>query len=136
MFYNFFALNTIESFDKLDAAQITDMSHMFDSCTSLPTLDLSNNFITSNVTDMSYMFEDCTSLVTIIVSEDFDVTNVTNSTDMFNNCTSIVGDNDTTYDNAHVDKMYARIDGGPDSTTPGYFIYTPNKVYEEFTYRL
>ena len=210
LFYNFFALNTIESFDKLDTAQITDMSHMFDTCTSLPTLDLSNNFITSNVTDMSYMFnncsslqsltldsdfdtshvtnmeymfnncvelqaltftdnfdtgkvtnmrnmfrncsnanftrldlsffktsrvtdmsymfEDCTSLVTIIVSEDFDVTNVTNSTDMFNNCTSIVGDNDTTYDNAHVDKVYARIDGGPDSTTPGYFTYTP-KVY-------
>ncbi len=38
---------------------------------------------------------------------------------MFYNCTSLVGGQGTTFDASHVDKAYARIDGGP--SNPGYF---------------
>ena len=38
---------------------------------------------------------------------------------MFTGCTSLVGGMGTTYDENHVDKTYAHIDGGP--SNPGYF---------------
>ena len=38
---------------------------------------------------------------------------------MFTNCTKLVGGQGTTYNANHVDKSYARIDGGP--SNPGYF---------------
>jgi hypothetical protein len=38
---------------------------------------------------------------------------------MFMNCTSLVGGQGTTYDDSHIDKTYAHIDGGP--SNPGYF---------------
>ena len=39
--------------------------------------------------------------------------------DMFTGCTSLVGGMGTTYDENHVDKTYAHIDGG--TSNPGYF---------------
>ena len=38
---------------------------------------------------------------------------------MFNNCPALKGGAGTVYNADHVDKEYARIDGGPDK--PGYF---------------
>lgn len=48
--------------DNYDTSKITDMSNMFDGCSSLESLDLSG-FDTSRVTDMSGMFDDCPILV-------------------------------------------------------------------------
>ena len=49
------------NFLKFNRNDITDMSYMFDRCSSLKELNL-DNFNTDNVTNMSYMFNRCSSL--------------------------------------------------------------------------
>ena len=104
---------------------VTNMQGMFTSCTGLTELDLSS-FDTHNVTNMYYMFGGgsvgtvpCANLVTVYVGNEWSTAAVTNSSGMFQGCTSIVGGKGTTYDAGHVDKAYARVDGGP--SDPGYF---------------
>ena len=70
-----------------DTSKVTNMNYMFDSCSSLQSLDLSN-FDTSNVTDMSSMFSICSSLQSLDLSN-FDTSNVTNMNYMFRNCSSL-----------------------------------------------
>ena len=113
LFYNFSKLTKIENVNLLDTSNVTDMSHMFQSCIKLTNLDLSSfdtsqvtnmgemfsgstrltildvsNFDTSQITDMSYMFENCSSLTILDVSN-FDTSNVTNMSYMFKNCNSL-----------------------------------------------
>lgn len=109
----------LSSFNTSSAVQ---MHYMFRNCTSLTELDLSS-FNTGNVTQMKEMFRNCGNLKTIWVGSGFDTAKVTNGKDknMFTGCTSLVGGNGTTYDSSYTGKTYARIDGGPNSTTPGYF---------------
>lgn len=117
-----FSGSKIETIDlsDFDTSNVTDMSYMFSRCEKLTSLSLSN-FDTSKVTDMRSMFMEDSLLEKIYASENFITTNETLSQDMFYNCRSLVGGNDTRYSNKHVDAEYARIDGGPDSSTPGYF---------------
>ena len=96
---------------------VTDMSTMF-AGTQVTTLDVSN-FDTSNVMDMSAMFANATNLKTIYSRDIFNIDKVTDSRNMFNDCTNLVGGAGTTYDANHIDKTYARIDGG--TSSPGYF---------------
>jgi LPXTG-motif cell wall-anchored protein len=49
------ALTEITGIENLDTSGVTDMSYMFNGCSSLTSLDLST-FITSSVTNMDYMF--------------------------------------------------------------------------------
>ena len=98
------------------------MDHMF-STSNFASLDLSS-FDTSKVTAMHRMFSGLENLKIIYVSDKFKIDNVTSSYDMFYNCTSLVGGAGTTYDANHIDKEYARIDGGKDS--PGYFTLKTN----------
>ena len=113
LFYNFSKLPKIENVNLLDTSNVTDMSHMFQSCIKLTNLDLSSfdtsqvtnmgemfsgstrltildvsNFDTSQITDMSYMFENCSSLTILDVSN-FDTSNVTNMSYMFKNCSKL-----------------------------------------------
>ncbi len=101
-----------------NTSKVTDMKQMFSGCSSLTSLDLSS-FNTSKVTNMSYMFLACSNLRTIYVGNGWSTAAVTASTRMFRNCTSLVGGQGTTYDDSHIDKTYAHIDGGP--SNPGYF---------------
>ena len=80
-----------------------------------------SGFKTDNVTDMSYMFEGCSSLTTIYASNDWSTENVTVGNDMFSGCTNLVGGQGTAFDENHTDYTYARIDGG--MAMPGYFTY-------------
>ena len=100
-----------------NTAKVTDMSRMFSECIRLRSLDL-RSFNTANVTNMGYMFTDCIDLQTISVEEGWNTGKVTNSRDMFKNCPQLVGSMGTTHDPNHVDKEYARIDGG--ESAPGY----------------
>ena len=70
------------------------------------------------------MFYNCSNLTTIYAGISWDVQNVSSSAQMFTGCTSLVGGKGTTYDASHVDKTYARIDGG--TSNPGYFTRDPN----------
>ena len=131
-----------------DTQKVTDMSYMFLICTSLTSLDLSgfntsnvefmhqmfsycmsmksldlSSFNTENVTSMMWMFYGSTKLKTIYVSSGWNTDKVTDSADMFKDCDSLVGGKGTTFDENHVDKAYAHIDGGTDN--PGYFTEAP-----------
>ena len=64
---------------------------MFDSCTSLISIDLSK-FNTSKVTNMGFMFYECSSLVSADISN-FDTSKVTDMSDMFYGCSSLVSIN-------------------------------------------
>ena len=103
-----------------NTANVTHMASMFLHCSLLQLLDLSG-WNTANVAYMACMFQNCTNLVTIYVGEGWSTSSVGSfsSLNMFRDCTSLVGGMGTAYDANHVDKEYARIDGGPDN--PGYF---------------
>ena len=114
LFYNFSKLTKIENVNLLDTSNVTDMSHMFQSCIKLTNLDLSSfdtsqvtnmgemfsgstrltildvsNFDTSQITDMSYMFENCSSLTILDVSN-FDTSQVTDTNHMFAECRKLI----------------------------------------------
>ncbi len=115
MFYNIKA--TTLDLSNFNTSNVTSMKAMF-SNSKATTLDLSS-FNTSNVTDMSGMFYSTTDLKTIYASSKFNTDTVTSSTEMFYQCTSLVGGSGTKYSSSHIDKTYARIDGG--TSSPGYF---------------
>ena len=89
--YGFFeeaeSLREIKGLEYLNTSQVTNMKSMFEDCSSLTQLDLSN-FDTSKVTNMSYMFEDCSALTQLDVSK-FNTSKVTNMSDMFDGCSSL-----------------------------------------------
>ena len=66
---------------------VTDMSSMFNSCSGLTSLNLSN-FETDNVTDMSAMFFYCIALTSLDVSN-FKTDNVTDMSSMFCDCRTL-----------------------------------------------
>ena len=86
---------------------------MFEGCSALQTLDLSN-FNTQNVTDMSWMFSGCKALTTIYASEKFVTTACDYDNYMFKDCTNIVGA--VPYNENKVGKEMANY-------TTGYFTY-------------
>ena len=102
-----------------DTSNVTDMSSMFSWCKGLQQLDLSG-FNTSKVTNMSCMFNECDNLRTIYVGDSWTTAAVTSSSYMFDVCHSLVGGKGTAYSSSNPkDKTYAHIDGGP--SNPGYF---------------
>ena len=122
-------LTTVETFNLSNSKMnnVEKLSNMFSNSSSIIEIDLSNINI-ENVTSTYNMFNKCSSLNTIYVSNDWNVSNVTNSSEMFNGCTSLKGGGipQTTYDENHTDKEYARIDGGANSSTPGYLTLKTN----------
>ena len=105
-------------------SNVTNMGNMFASCSRLTSLDL-GGFNTSKVTLMWNMFSGCSQLVTIYAGSGWSTAAVTDfySDKMFLNCTKIRGGQGTTYDATHVNRLYARIDGG--TSNPGYFTIAP-----------
>ncbi len=119
MFANCSNLTSLD-LSSFNTAKVTNMYGMFDSCTELTSLDLSS-FNTAKVAGMYSMFYGCTNLQTIYVGDGWSTAKTTESRHMFDNCTSLVGGLGTTYDVNHLNKDYARIDGG--TSNPGYFTY-------------
>ncbi|MBR1416977.1 MAG: BspA family leucine-rich repeat surface protein, partial [Bacilli bacterium] len=124
-FYSMTGLTSL-NLSNFNTSNVTDIYGMCYGMSSLTSLDLSS-FDTSSVVRMggSYtsdgMFSYCTNLQRIYVNASKWNTNaVTSSTYMFYNDTNLVGGAGTTYSSSYTDKTYARIDGGPTSSTPGY----------------
>ena len=80
-FYKLWSLESIENINNIITKNTTDMSYMFEFCTTLSSLDLSS-FDTRKVTNMAGMFCWCQSLPTVNVSS-FDTSNVTDMSFMF-----------------------------------------------------
>ncbi len=113
---------TTINLSSFDTKNVTDMTSMFRE-SQVSFLDLSN-FDTSNVIYMSGMFYNSANLKTIYASDKFNTNKATKSTSMFEDSTNLVGGAGTKYDANHIDKEYARIDGG--TSSPGYFTLKTN----------
>ncbi len=132
MAWMFFNCSNLTSLDvsHFNTSNVTSMTRMFGACEGLESLDLSS-FNTSKVTSMEEMFSYCTNLQTIYVGSGWSTAGVTRSEDMFINSLSLEGGKGTTYDDNHVDKTYAHIDGG--TSNPGYFTEKPIEAYACYT---
>ena len=147
-FYDMPYLKSITGIQYLNTIEVTDMSDMFAGCGLLPSIDLSGfntanvvmmygmfenchsltrldlgTFNTANVNTMTRMFTNCEHLKTIYVSDEWSNASLQYSGRMFALCNSLVGGQGTTYDEGHVDGVYAHIDGGP--SNPGYLTKRP-----------
>lgn len=82
-------LTEVKGLSNLYTYNVTDMSYMFDYCSSLENIDLSG-FYTGNVTNMTAMFENCKKLVSLDLSS-FNTSKVQYMRLMFYGC-SILSD--------------------------------------------
>lgn len=102
MFYKCFKLNNLKFGDGFIVDKVNYMSGVFMQCNSLTSLDLSS-WNTSNVTAMNSMFNKCSGLINIYVSNLWNTNIVSNSTSMFAQCFSLSNFNSAVIDktNAH-----------------------------------
>ncbi|MBR4329128.1 MAG: InlB B-repeat-containing protein, partial [Candidatus Riflebacteria bacterium] len=125
MFYHDLKLSHVD-FGNLDTRNVQYMCSMLQECSSLTEIDISS-FEPSSIKDISYMFADCINLKTIYASSKFVIPDKATDTAMFGNCTSLVGEKGTAYDSKYIGKELAQLDGGPTSSTPGYFSKKPSQ---------
>lgn len=112
--------------ENLQTPNLITMNQMFYECSFIKELNLLN-FDTRKVTNMELLFYGCLNLKTIYIGNNFDTSIVSSSNNMFRYCNVIVGGNGTKYASSNpTDKTYARLDGGPNSSTPGYFTLKEN----------
>lgn len=83
---------------------VTDIDYLFESCTKLTTLDVSN-FDTSKVTKMAYTFSYCTNLTTLDLSN-FNTSKVTKMDNTFSFCTNLTTLDLSNFDTINVVDMY------------------------------
>ena len=119
-FCKFTNLTTIEGIEYLNTENVTNMNSMFDRCSALTSLDLTN-FNTAKVTDMRYMFMGCNALTTIFVSDKFVTSQVTKSVDMFRMCINLIGAIE--YDGSKSDHNYANYETGYFTPEGGFHAY-------------
>ena len=102
-------LTTLTFPSTFDTGNVTNMSWMFNECSSLSSLDLST-FNTSSVTNMNGMFADCSSLSSLDLST-FDTSSVTNMNGMFADCSSLSSLNLSTFNTSSVTSMFCMFEG-------------------------
>ena len=83
-FQNCSNLEKIEHLQYLNTSKVTDMAYMFNGCSKLASLDLSN-FNTEKVQHMRYMFAGCNLLASLNLSK-FNTADVRNMNSMFREC--------------------------------------------------
>ena len=89
---------------KFNTEKVTDMACMFYNCQNLSSLDLSYYFNTTNVTNMACMFFNCQNLSSLDLSY-FNTTNVTNMYTMFEGCKALTSLDLTNFNTAKVTNM-------------------------------
>jgi len=104
MFHRAESLTCVGDLSGWDTSSATAMSSMFDSATSLASLNLTG-WDTSNVTVMRDMFRHTHSLVSIEGIGDWDVSNVTNMFAMFQSTRSLVSLDLSGWNNSNVTNM-------------------------------
>lgn len=88
---------------EFDTSDVTSMGSMFSGCRNLTELDLSS-FDTSNVTDMAAMFWACSKLTNLDLGN-FDTSKVTDMGSMFGGCSVITNINLSSFDTSNVTDM-------------------------------
>ena len=126
-------LTDIEGIENLNTENVTNMNSMFDRCSALTSLDLTN-FSTAKVSDMSYMFMGCSALTTIFVSDKFVTDQVTDGREMFHMCINLIGAIE--YDGSKSDHTYANYENGYFSPEGGFHAYAEfNNATGTLTFR-
>lgn len=103
LFSGFSKLNSIEGLQYLDTSNAINMEGMFNECSELTDLDVSN-FKTINVTNMQAMFGSCSKLVSLDLNS-FDTQNVKSMGLMFFQCTSLQSLNLSSFDTTKLEDM-------------------------------
>ena len=85
--------------------EITKMDHLFNNCTSLIELSFFQEWDVSKVTDMSYTFCYCFSLSSIPFISEFNTSNVLNMSYMFHKCSSLISLDISKWNVANVENM-------------------------------
>ena len=105
---------------KLNTNNISDMSSMFNCCSSLTTIGDLSGWNTSNLTNAYYMFFGCSSLTTIGDLSGWDVSNLTNASTMFDGCSKLTTIGDLSgWDTSKLTKASNMFDGCSSLTTIG-----------------
>ena len=102
-FKDFTNLTTIEGFEYLNTENVTNMTGVFNGCSALTSLDLTN-FNTAKVTDMKLLFAKCSALESLDLSM-FNTENVTSMPSMFNGATNLKTLNVSNFNTEKVNNM-------------------------------
>ena len=89
MFNNCSSLSYLNDFSNWNTNKITNMSNMFNYCKTLKNIPDISKWDTSNVTDMSYMFANCKSLKSIPNISKWNINKKAIMNDMFLNCETL-----------------------------------------------
>ena len=105
MDYMFNGCSALKSLDltNFNTAKVTDMGNMFNGCSALTSLDLTN-FNTANVESMDYMFNGCSALTSLDLTN-FNTAKVTNMSNMFKGCSALTSLGLTNFNTAKVEFM-------------------------------
>ncbi|MCX0278442.1 BspA family leucine-rich repeat surface protein [Bombilactobacillus mellis] len=109
VFANLPIVTEIKGLENLDTSETTNMTHLFDDCYGLISLDLSK-FNNSQVTDMSYLFKDCKKLSSLNLNN-FSTSQVTNMSSMFTGCGGLTSLNLSDFDTHNVTNMNSMFSG-------------------------
>ena len=115
LFYKFVNLKTINFGNCFVTSSVTQMSDMFEGCSSLISLDLSG-FDTSSVTGMCAMFFGCSNLISLDLTG-FDTSCVTTMASMFSGCSSLTALDLASFDTSSVTTMESMFSGCSSLTT-------------------
>ena len=103
MMFNKCSNLTLLDVSNFDTSKVTSMRTMFQLCSNLTSLNVSN-FDTNKVTDMGFMFSQCKALTSLDVSG-FKTSNVTNMKSMFQLCSNLTSLNVSNFDTNKVTDM-------------------------------
>ena len=102
-FYGCETLETISGLEYLNTANVEFMNYMFNGCSALKSLDLTN-FNTAKVTNMGNMFNGCSALTSLDLTN-FNTAKVTNMSNMFEGCSALKSLDLTNFNTANVTDM-------------------------------
>ena len=102
-FYGCETLETISGLEYLNTANVEFMDYMFNGCSALTSLDLTN-FNTAKVTNMSNMFKGCSALTSLGLTN-FNTAKVEFMDNMFNGCSALKSLDLTNFNTAKVTVM-------------------------------
>lgn len=127
MFENCSSLKEID-LSNFETKNVYYMNDMFMNCSSLKTIDTSK-FNTAKVKDMQFMFYNCSSLQTLDVSN-FNTSNVTDMTNMFYNCKLLKNINLTNFDTSKVTDFSMMFLGCSNFTTLNLSSFDTSKAWD------
>ena len=105
MFNSCSSLTTIDGLSNWNTSNVIRMGSMFYNCSSLASLGDLSSWNTSNVVNMNWMFSDCSSLASIGDLSNWDTSKVTDMSSMFSGCTNLTSLNISSWNTSNVTNM-------------------------------